>query len=82
MSSSARWLVCKSSKLLPALETLVLPPSSKQKIREAAEQGYAFAQLKMAKTMPEMLNSEMAAEQIAEAQRLSRDWKPRPHQGK
>jgi hypothetical protein len=36
----------------------------------------------MAKTMPEMLNSEMAAEQIAEAQRLSRDWKPRPHQGK
>jgi len=27
------------------------------------------------------LEKEMTVAQIAEAQRLSRDWKPRPHQG-
>jgi TPR repeat protein len=31
--------------------------------------------------MREYLEKKMTAEQVAEAQRLSRDWKPRPHQG-
>jgi TPR repeat protein len=33
------------------------------------------------KKFREHLEGKMAAEQIAEAQRLSKEWKPRPHQG-
>ena len=34
-----------------------------------------------AKKLGKLLERKMTAEQIAEAQRLSRDWKPRQHQG-
>jgi TPR repeat protein len=36
---------------------------------------------KSAKELRELLEKKMTAEQIAEAQLLSRDWKPRPYQG-